>query len=163
MGKMSSQGNFNYKLFNSIDYIGEENQPMRKESKIEGFNIVDQYKKMSSRRKRKISIILIWILSTIALSISSYYCYVGTVENEAKLRQSMIDALEDVIQKSNVTLDDKFLKRFDRFLYKRKGWLTTDKNVDFAGWIALTCNSALLWIISTSILIRKKITDMRGS
>jgi hypothetical protein len=147
----------NYKVLNSIDYIGnhESVYPTR-----EVFDF-ERYKK----KKKKSSTIFLttsWLLSTAALVTTIYFCS-KAIYNETNVQRALVSALEEVLQSSNVTVDDRFLKKFDKFLFKRKGWLTVSYNIDFIGWIILTCNNSLIWLLSTLMLAKKYVNKVRTS
>lgn len=147
----------NYKVLNSIDYIGENNDRGRKpSSNIYPRGEVFGLEKIQKKKKVSIPLVIIWVLTTISLIVSIYFCASTTKSaNEEVIRSNLVDALEEVL-KNTTSIDTKFLKRFDTFLYKRKGWLIVNYNINFTAWLVLLCNNSLLWLFTTITLIRKR-------
>lgn len=146
---------FNYRVLNSIDYIGNEdgNRPR------EQFNLEERIQKRQKRKFILLSWIVIWVLSLICVVVSVYF---STYEHSNKsIRTVMTDSLNEIIKSWNITVDDKFLKRFDKFLYKRKGLFSVTYEIDYIAWIIIAALNTTIDIVLSIIIIRK-IINIRG-
>lgn len=135
----------NYRILNSIDYSGGNEPPA-----------VLEFETPKVRKKKfPIALLCLWIFSASMLFVSVFFNTTSSSRDVNRLRNGMVFALSEVIQNENITLDDKFLKKFDKFLYKRKGWFVVNYEIDFIAWTVLTCQIFTLWL-STSIILSKK-------
>jgi hypothetical protein len=151
---MMSSNSSNYKvLLNTIDYIGNNEDNRTIYPRKELFEL-EKFKK--TKKKRHVAISLLMVLTTITTIISIYFCASGSFNNnEESLQKTIVDSIENILQHSNCTIDDKFLKRLDKFLFKRRGWLSVTYNVDYIAWIIATCTNSTIWFVTTFIFCKK--------
>jgi hypothetical protein len=103
-------------------------------------------------RKIPVKLLMLWTYLTVVWGIALFFI-INNEQNDWK--KELVESMEELVDKYNATIDQKFLKQLDRFLFKRKGIFIVKYTTDQIAWMTITCTLTLSWIVVTVLLCHK--------